>query len=1165
MRVIAPAVFLLLALVATARGEEETPEQAAGKVLAAVGKNDEADLAQLAGRDEPEPWRVAEALLARGERDAALAFARAAARPATEKLPAAIEAGRLDVDAALRMKLAEVLGHLEGKQPNEALALLDAVEGEPKGFAAVRLFSLRASALDSLRRLGESAAESVRAAQAAEAMGWLTDAGRCFYLAGRAGLRGARYADAIGAWKQSERVYRRLGDEKRIAASLAGRSLAHRLLSEFDEALALQREAVAIYEKRGDRAGKARVLGYMGSTHSLRGEFEKAEEFHLLSLKIFEELGLRRDIALTLGNLANALQTQGRLRESHKYRKLALRELEEIGTPRQIAVELGNLGSLEFALGDFLGALETFEDCLRRAVALGDRRQIACTRFNIGNARSMLDDSAGAVREYEAAIRDFRELGIRSWLATALRTYGERLEIIGDPEGAIAAIREAIEVARKIGNKREEVRARSGLARIAVNQGDYAEAWAQEEAAGELRGEAGRGSVRIHSLNTRAGLFSSVGDFERALPLCEQAVALARKIDRPLRLAYTLELMAHLREWVGDHAGALRDVNEARRIYEELDRDGPLATILIAESRILASQGKLEAALDRVRRAAGLVGKDAPWRQRQRVQAELGRLLVRTNRLEEARPHLLECLRISEEMNSAEGEIIARWNRATVELLSGDPEAALEEARQGVHKLKRYLRGLSERESVHAWDRWQGLFAVGVRSARKIGDVEAALFFLESGRAEGLVEMLGGRELLEPRLVSPELRAAEATARGAESIAFHRLKRAEREGKLKDVREARSALDAARSQVEGIVIRIQRETRSGGGAVDPIPVTTAEVRAGLRPGEALVLYLLDDKDATAIVVVREGARLVPLGPGRRVRELSKILSSVGPDSDHAAAARLLSDLIVAPLELPEDVTRLIVGPDRELALVPLSLIAPELEIAFVSSGTVLVTLRGQAVPAGEGVLALGAPDHGKGPADGLLAHRRNSALGALPGSREEARSVGDKVLLGADCSEASLAKALAERRRWRAVHFACHGVLNEHNPLLSALVLTPDAENDGYLTCLDLIRRPVPTDLAVLSACGTGRGRVFGGEGIQGLARAFVLAGATRVLCSLWDVDDEATRALMVKFYELWNPTSGNGLPAAKALRQAQAFVRGHEKWRRPYYWAAWVLWGLPD
>jgi len=80
------------------------------------------------------------------------------------------------------------------------------------------------------------------------------------------------------------------------------------------------------------------------------------------------------------------------------------------------------------------------------------------------------------------------------------------------------------------------------------------------------------------------------------------------------------------------------------------------------------------------------------------------------------------------------------------------------------------------------------------------------------------------------------------------------------------------------------------------------------------------------------------------------------------------------------------------------------------------------------------------------------------------------------------------------------------------------------------------------------------------------MTRAFMFAGAPRVIVSRWKVDDEATRALMVKFYELWNPKDGaKGLPTVTALKKAQEYVASHEKWRHPYFWAAWQLWGLPD
>ena len=120
-------------------------------------------------------------------------------------------------------------------------------------------------------------------------------------------------------------------------------------------------------------------------------------------------------------------------------------------------------------------------------------------------------------------------------------------------------------------------------------------------------------------------------------------------------------------------------------------------------------------------------------------------------------------------------------------------------------------------------------------------------------------------------------------------------------------------------------------------------------------------------------------------------------------------------------------------------------------------------------------------------------------LAQLPGTREEAKAVGDTVLLGADATEQRLRDALTTQGPWRSVHLACHGLLNERNAQFSALALTPTDDDDGMLTALEILRTPVEVELAVLSACETGRGTVTRGEGLMGLTTAFLVAGAPRV------------------------------------------------------------------
>ena len=174
------------------------------------------------------------------------------------------------------------------------------------------------------------------------------------------------------------------------------------------------------------------------------------------------------------------------------------------------------------------------------------------------------------------------------------------------------------------------------------------------------------------------------------------------------------------------------------------------------------------------------------------------------------------------------------------------------------------------------------------------------------------------------------------------------------------------------------------------------------------------------------------------------------------------------------------------------------------------------------------------------------------------------------MLLGTEAGEATLRTELTKRRRWRALHLACHGLIDTRHPLESSLELSVQPKTDGHLTAAEIFALPLACEVAVLSACQTGSGTVVRSEGLLGLTRAFLVAGASRVICSLWKVDDAATSALMIEFYRLWNPKNGQGLSAAAALRRAQEHVRTFEKngqrpWADPYFWAAWVLWGLPD
>lgn len=151
----------------------------------------------------------------------------------------------------------------------------------------------------------------------------------------------------------------------------------------------------------------------------------------------------------------------------------------------------------------------------------------------------------------------------------------------------------------------------------------------------------------------------------------------------------------------------------------------------------------------------------------------------------------------------------------------------------------------------------------------------------------------------------------------------------------------------------------------------------------------------------------------------------------------------------------------------------------------------------------------------------------------------------------------------AELGRYAMIHFATHGILNSVHPELSGIVLSLVDEQgqaqDGFLRLHEIYNLRLPVALVVLSACQTGLGKQIRGEGLIGLTRGFMYAGAPRVVASLWKVDDEATAELMKRFYQ---GIVVEGLRPAAALRAAQVEMWKQPRFAEPYYWAAFMLQG---
>ncbi|MCS6782795.1 MAG: CHAT domain-containing protein [Gloeomargarita sp. SKYG98] len=303
------------------------------------------------------------------------------------------------------------------------------------------------------------------------------------------------------------------------------------------------------------------------------------------------------------------------------------------------------------------------------------------------------------------------------------------------------------------------------------------------------------------------------------------------------------------------------------------------------------------------------------------------------------------------------------------------------------------------------------------------------------------------------------------------------------------------------------------------------------------------------------------------------------------------AARALDARVMAPVRrLVGDATHLLIAPDGQLNLVPFGALVDEqgrymLErylITYLTSGRDLLRLGAPAVPSAPPlVVADPAYDRpGQGPAvqlAGLVRGQPRAAalgrlvFGPLPGTAQEAAQIAPllpqaRALTGVQATET----AVKASPNARVLHLATHGFFLragggglDHPLLRSGLALAgfnlrQSGPDDGVLTALEVTGLDLRgTQLVVLSACETGLGDVAAGEGVYGLRRALVLAGAQAQVMSLWKVDDQATQELMVGFYRRLAQGVGRG----EALRQAQlAMLQSSRK--EPYYWAGFVVAG---
>jgi CHAT domain-containing protein len=331
------------------------------------------------------------------------------------------------------------------------------------------------------------------------------------------------------------------------------------------------------------------------------------------------------------------------------------------------------------------------------------------------------------------------------------------------------------------------------------------------------------------------------------------------------------------------------------------------------------------------------------------------------------------------------------------------------------------------------------------------------------------------------------------------------------------------------------------------------------VQRRLPPKSALLEYALFDNEAAAFVVTPSRidhavwtTDSAALSAG--VRQLREALANPAAAELRTITAPLAAALLTPVIDRLRGVEHVIIVPSGYLSYVPF-------EVLPVANGQLIDRYSVSYLPSASTMLFLDRlqPARDASLFVGALGNARVEGWPPLPGTIVES----DAILrlfpkagraLGEDLTRERTLDAL---RRHDRVHLATHGVLNEHAPLFSAVLMGADRPGETRLSLYEIADVPLNAKLVVLSACQTGVGTLMRGDEVTGLTRTFLQAGASAVVSSLWQVADDSTAALMETFYTGLR----EGLTPSRALRRASLETR--RRFAHPYYWAPFVLTGV--
>ena len=930
-------------------------------------------------------------------------------------------------------------------------------------------------------------------------------------------------------------------------------------VSELREFIQFYKKSLPIVKEVGDRTNEGRVYEILGKAYDRLGQCQEAKEYWGKRLSLAKEEGDRTGEKLAYGNLGEAYYSRGQFQEAVEYFKKLLSIAKEEGDRAGELRAYGNIGNAYDNLGQFQEAIEYNKKCLSIAQEVGDRAVEGMKNGNLGNTYHSLGQFKEAIEYHKKDLSIAKEVGNRAREGMAYGNLGNAYHSLGQVREAIEYHEKDLSIAKEVGNRAGEGMAYGNLGNAYHGLGQFREVIEYHERCLAIFKELGDRAGEGMAYSNLGNAYQSLGQFRDAIQYHKKSLTIAQKVGDKISEGRSYSSLGNAYHRLGQLEEAIEYHEKYLSCTKEVsDRagEGKAYGNLGSAYRLL---GQFQEAIEYHKKRLAIAEEVGDMVGRGRAYCNLGNVYDSLGQFQEAIEYHKKDLSIVKEVGDRAGEGIAYTNLGAAYRNMGQFKEAVE-----CYKSSVLLFDLT-RDSLQSEDAWKISFRDLYRTAYtslwsclvKLQKIEEALCAAEQGRAQALADDL------KIQYGFPLIPAVSSEPKGIISYISNFFS-------AKPQWDLRNKVYMYESSSPTVFLGLEHKKINFwfiSSKENKVEFRQKEIEGAHEDGITVLVETTLKKIGAGVGVKCENRSMDELHDGsssnregeREPTESSRCtMESLQP----------LHDAVIGPIADLCQEDELIVVPDGPLCLAPLAALSESIRIRTVPSLTSLklITDSPEDYHMKNGALLVGDPCLEK-----VTKKTGKPMYSQLPNAKKEVEMIGEilkiPALTGTEATKRNVLEGIASVA---LVHMAAHGRKetgeialapnpgweNDHAPRSKSKVKVPK-EEDYILKIADVQAVRLRAKLVVLSCCHSGRGEVKS-EGVVGIARAFLAAGARSVLMSLWAIDDEATMEFMKTFYHHLT----NGKSASVALHQAMKSLRDSEEFCDAKYWAPFVLIG---